>query len=58
MGYSYIFGALFAMGLTAICALSFNSVQSSIIRLIFVGPIAFGIIIASIRVSMLTGING
>ena len=58
MGYSYIFGALFAMGLTAICALSFNSVQSSIIRLIFVGPIALGIIITSIRVSMLTGING
>ncbi len=58
MGYSYIFSALFALGLTSLFALSFNSVQSSGLKIIFLFPITIGILITCIRVSMLTGTNG
>ena len=58
MGYSYIFAFLFASG---ICGLMMhiskymNSINLSIILSI---PILVGIVITSIRVSMLTGLNG
>ena len=58
MGYSYIFAFLFATG---ICGLMMhiskyiNSINLSIILSI---PILVGIVITSIRVSMLTGLNG
>jgi hypothetical protein len=58
MGYSYIFSALFGLGMISIFALSFNSISSKAMRLIFIAPISLGVLITCIRVSMLTGING
>lgn len=58
MGYSYIFSPLFSLGLTAVFLLSFNSIQSNIIRIAFIAPLTAGIIITSIRVNMLTGMGG
>lgn len=58
MGYSYIFSALFSLGLVAIFSFTFTSIQSRLLRVIFTAPLAIGIIITCIRVSMLTGLNG
>lgn len=58
MGYSYIFSALFSLGLVAIFSFAFTSIQSRLLRVIFTAPLAIGIIITCIRVSMLTGLNG
>jgi len=58
MGYSYIFSPLFSLGLTAVFLLSFNSLKSNVIRIIFIAPLTLGILITCIRVNMLTGIGG
>ena len=58
MGYSYIFSALLSCGLVAIFSFAFSSIQSRSLRVIFTAPLAIGIIITCIRVSMLTGLNG
>lgn len=58
MGYSYIFSTLFSLGLVAIFSFAFISIQSRLLRVIFTAPLAIGIIITCIRVSMLTGLNG
>jgi len=55
MGYSYIFSVFFALGLTTMLLLSFDSIKSNIIKTCFIAPIVVGILITCIRVSFLTG---
>lgn len=58
MGYSYFFSFLFALGVTKFFLNILEKYNYSIVSLIISLPLASGIVILSIRVSMLTGANG
>ena len=58
MGYSYIFSALFSIGLSSIFYFAANSNQHEILKITLLTPVFVGILILCIHVSMLTGING
>ena len=57
MGYSYIFTFIFSTGFIGIFFLMFYK-KYDIMRLLISIPFIFGVIILSVRVSLLTGING
>tara|TARA_Y100000768_G_scaffold385611_1_gene372075 strand:+ start:1470 stop:2714 length:1245 start_codon:yes stop_codon:yes gene_type:complete len=57
MGYSFIFSALFAIGILMLILILQQRISSSVLGLIFCFPIISGILILSIRVSMLSGIS-
>ncbi len=58
MGYSYLFSFLFSVGISVFIVKILQKNNYSLISLIIATPITFGIILLSIRVSMLTGVNG
>jgi len=58
MGYSYFFSFLFSLGIVKIFVKVQEKYNYSIVSLIISLPLALGIIILCIRVSMLTGVNG
>ncbi|MBM23689.1 MAG: hypothetical protein CMD78_05400 [Gammaproteobacteria bacterium] len=58
MGYSYIFSFIFAVGITGLMLYFSQLIKSSALGLVFLVPCLIGIVILSIRVSMLTGVNG
>ena len=58
MGYSYIFSVIFSVGITAVIFKVLKKYNFSVIAVILSTPIAIGIMLLCIRVSMLTGING
>ena len=58
MGYSFIFSILFATGLTNMIIHCSNYITSRSLATIFTIPLIAGIVILSIHVSMLTGVNG
>ena len=58
MGYSYIFSALFSIGLSSIFYFAISSNQNEILKITLLTPIFVGILILCVHVSMLTGING
>ena len=57
MGYSFIFSALFASGMTHIMLMVQRRISSPILGLIFAIPCISGILLLSIRVSMLSGMS-
>lgn len=58
MGYSYLFSFLFSVGISVFIVKILQKNNYSLISLIITTPITLGIILLSIRVSMLTGVNG
>ena len=58
MGYSYFFSILFSVGITKLIFVIFNKANFSETSLILMFPPIIGIILLSIRVSMLTGPYG
>ena len=58
MGYSFIFAGLFSAGLVYIMSLMQQKLGSLILGLVFSIPCIFGVLILSVRISMLTGVNG
>ncbi len=58
MGYSYLFSFLFSVGISVLIIKILQKNNYSLISLIITTPITLGIILLSIRVSMLTGMNG
>lgn len=57
MGYSYIFSAIFSVGITYLMLVLQKSSGSSLLGFIFSIPCLAGILILSIRVSMLSGMS-
>tara|TARA_B110000037_G_scaffold214658_1_gene270877 strand:+ start:1187 stop:2470 length:1284 start_codon:yes stop_codon:yes gene_type:complete len=57
MGYSFIFAVLFSAGITNIMLVSYEYFNSKVLGLIFSFPCVIGVLLLSIRVSMLTGVN-
>jgi len=57
MGYSYIFSALFATGITYMMLIFQRKINSPTIGFIFSIPCISGILVLSIRVSMLSGMS-
>ncbi len=57
MGYSYIFSALFATGMTHMMLIFQRKISSPTVGFIFSIPCISGILILSIRVSMLSGMS-
>jgi len=58
MGYSYVFSFIFAAGVISLMVYFSQFISSTALSLVFFVPCLIGIILLSIRVSMLTGING
>ena len=58
MGYSFIFSAIFAIGLSYIMVIANNRLGSSILGFVFSIPCILGILILLTRVNFLTGVNG
>lgn len=58
MGYSYIFSALFAIGLTYFFGYLLQSVNNKVLGYTFFTPVLLGILSLCIHVSMITGPNG
>ena len=58
MGYSFIFAVLFSVGITNMMLVFYEHLSSRVLSLIFSFPCVIGVLILSIRVSMLTGVNG
>jgi hypothetical protein len=58
MGYSFIFSSIFALGLSHLLITANNRFNSQVLGLVFSFPLIFGILILSIRVNFLTGLNG
>jgi hypothetical protein len=58
MGYSYFFSIIFSVGITAAIFKVLEKYNFSVIAVILSTPVAIGIMLLCIRVSMLTGING
>jgi hypothetical protein len=58
MGYSYIFSFLFAAGIVSLMVFLSQFNNSSTLKVILSIPCALGIVFLSIRVSMITGVNG
>ena len=57
MGYSFIFSALFAAGITHIMLMVQRRISSPVLGFIFAVPCISGILLLSIRVSMLSGMS-
>lgn len=57
MGYSFIFAVLFAAGISKLITLLFEKTGSNVMGIIFSVPCLAGILILSIRVSMLSSMN-
>jgi len=57
-GYSFIFAVLFSVGITYMMLVFYERLNSRVLGLIFSFPCVIGVLILSIRVSMLTGVNG
>ena len=58
MGYSYIFSFLFAAGIVSLMVFFAQFIGSSTLKIALSIPCVVGIVFLSIRVSMLTGMNG
>jgi hypothetical protein len=58
MGYSYIFSFLFAAGIVSLMVFLTRFIESETLKIILSIPCVLGIVFLSIRVSMLTGLNG
>ena len=58
MGYSYIFSFLFAAGIVGLMVFLTQFIRSSTLKIVLSIPCVVGIVLLSIRVSMLTGVNG
>lgn len=58
LGYSYIFSLIFVAGILGLIIRFTNNIKSSVLSIIFFTPLAIGVIILSIRVSMLRGFVG
>ena len=58
MGYSYIFSFLFAAGLVGLMVYFSQFVRSSALSIALAIPCVVGVVLLSVRVSMLTGANG
>ena len=58
MGYSYIYSFLFAAGIVSLMVFLTQFIGSEILKIILSIPCVVGIVFLSIRVSMLTGLNG
>ncbi len=58
MGYSFIFSAIFAIGLSHLMIIGNNWLKSSILGFTFSFPCILGILILLTRVNFLTGVNG
>lgn len=58
MGYSFIFAVLFSVGITHMMLALYEYFDSKVLGLIFSIPCIISVLILSIRVSMLTGVNG
>ena len=58
MGYSFIFSLLFAAGIVSLMICLAQFIGSSTLKIVFAIPCVAGIVILSVRVSMLTGVNG
>lgn len=58
MGYSFIFSVIFAIGLSHLMITANNRLSSHVLGLVFSFPCILGILILSIRVNFLTGLNG
>ena len=58
MGYSYIFSFLFAVGIVSLMIFFAQFIGSSTMKVVLSIPCVVGIVFLSIRVSMLTGVNG
>jgi hypothetical protein len=58
MGYSYIFSFLFAAGIVSLMVFLSQFSNSSALKVILSIPCVVGIVFLSIRISMLTGMNG
>jgi hypothetical protein len=58
MGYSFIFSACFAIGLTHLMIVANNRLGSSIMGFAFTLPCILGVLILVTRVNFLTGVNG
>jgi hypothetical protein len=58
MGYSFIFSAIFAIGLSNLVVIANNRLGSSILGFAFSIPCILGILILLTRVNFLTGVNG
>ena len=58
MGYSYIFSFLFAAGIVSLMVFLTQFNDSSTLKVILSIPCVLGIVFLSIRVSMITGVNG
>ncbi len=58
MGYSYIFTFIFVAGLLGVIIRFANGVKSSVLSIIFLTPLVTGVILLSIRTSMLGGYVG
>jgi hypothetical protein len=58
MGYSYIFSYLFAAGIVGLMVFLTQFMRSSALKIVLSIPCVVGIVLLSIRVSMLTGVNG
>jgi hypothetical protein len=57
MGYSFIFSVLFATGITHIMLMAQNRISSATVGFIFSIPCISGILLLSIRASMLSGMS-
>jgi hypothetical protein len=57
MGYSFIFAVLFAAGMTKLMTLLQDKAGSSVMTIIFSVPCLSGILILSIRASMLSSMS-
>jgi hypothetical protein len=58
MGYSYIFSFLFAAGIVNLMVFLAQFIGSATLKVVVSIPCVLGIVFLSIRVSMLTGLNG
>ena len=58
MGYSYLFSVVFSVSITAVIFKVLEKYNFSVIAVTLSTPIAIGIMLLCIRVSMLTSING
>tara|TARA_B100001971_G_C18200526_1_gene544278 strand:- start:879 stop:1550 length:672 start_codon:yes stop_codon:yes gene_type:complete len=58
MGYSYVFGVIFSLGLSYLFLRLLNLFKEETLSILFLSPIAFAILLLCIRVNMLTGPNG
>lgn len=58
MGYSYIFSFLFAAGIVGLMVFFSQFIRSPALSIALSVPCVIGVVLLSVRVSMLTGVNG